>query len=87
MGACLLQFFSEPSKEHANSQCRQGVTPFAHVDLKRASLASDLVYDVILDIVAPASPRNIELGQSPRLLANDNLAHPSLPYQGISWSI
>lgn len=45
-----------------NVYCSQGITPFAKVDLKQASLASDLAYDVILDIVAPASPRNIELG-------------------------
>lgn len=47
----------------STSPPRQGQTPFALLDLKRASLASDLIYDIVLDIVAPTSPRNIELGQ------------------------
>lgn len=42
--------------------CRLGKPPFAQVDLSTASITSEQIYDVVLEVVAPASPNNVQLG-------------------------
>lgn len=42
---------------------RQGQVPFANIGLSKAALASDLAYDVIVDLIVPASTKNLDLGK------------------------
>ena len=50
------------SRIYVDTARSTGKVPQARVDLSKVSLATDQIYDVVLEMVVPASPKNIDLG-------------------------
>ena len=65
---------------------RQGKPPFALIDLASPALASDQIYDVVLDLVVPTTPRNINLGARTSVI-HEKLKLLTFVIQEILWLI